>query len=67
MKKEILNLGKNLSKLELTSVLGGCFIPGGLTPPPQCNGQACLEPFNEPDCTALGIFIWHEGRCWSCA
>ena len=55
MKKEILNIGKQLERKELTSILGG-DPPGGLTPPPQCGGSGQLEPFGETACLLLDTY-----------
>ncbi len=65
MKKSILNIGIALEKKEQRQINGG-NPPGGLTPPQECNGNGYLEPFDQAGCAFFG-FIWHEGRCWSCA
>lgn len=70
MKKEILNIGKAISKAEQKQIQGGFpMYPPGANPPPECNGEAYLEPYNtEMSCTTgLGNRIWYEGRCWTCA
>ena len=40
MKKQILNIGKILNRAEQKKIDGGGAFPppGGLTPPPECNG-----------------------------
>jgi len=63
MKNKILNLGSILKKGEQKAIHGGI---GGLNPPPQCPNGAWLEPFDQQTCTSLGIYIWYNGRCWSC-
>ena len=67
MKKEILKLGEGLNKKELKSLHGGFLgCPPGKTPPPACGGSGCIEPYHQPECEALGLYIWHENSCWSC-